>query len=212
MQSQNNFKMFVAGQNKKNERPRVIREYRTLKEYYPWRVLLIPSTFWVISFLLFIKAVADFSRQFSFGGVFYLILALVFAGIGIVFGYPSKSDFDSCKRLQETIKTAQNKGRYYKGEIRGYKMMIENVIPGQWGAAPAVGLSYVLEVEFLEDTKYKTIETSAMKYNPNAVLKGTQCKVYFYDGKYYVGDYELRTGLSDETAGIPENGMVGDKE
>lgn len=204
------FMALVAEQNKKNARPRIIKEYRTIKEYYPWKQLAIPAVFPAIGFLIFMKAAADFSKGFRFGGVFYLILTLIFVGMGVLFSYPSKSDFSSCKSLRETIATAKNKGRFYQGEILGYKMSIAGVIPGGRGdAAPKVILNYILEVEFLEDTRYKTIETKEMRLHPNAVLKGTRCKVYFYEGEYYVGDFELRTGMGDKAAQIPQKGMAG---
>ena len=198
-----NFMKLIADQNQKNESPRVIKEYRTVKEYYPWRTVAIPAVFPVIGFFLLVKSVADFSRAFKFGGVFYLFFALIFAGIGLLFAYPSKSDFTSCKRLRENAKTAENRGKRYQGEILGYKMCVAG------GTATTVGLNYVLEVEFLEDTKYKIIQTKEMKYHPNAVLKGTSCNVFYYDGEYYVGNYDLRTGMKDKAAEIPQKGMVG---
>lgn len=208
----NNFMELVVEQNKKDERSRVIKEYKTIKEYYPWRTVAIPAVFPAIGFLIFTKAAADFSKGFKFGGIFYLILALIFVGIGILFAYPSMSDFTSCKRLRETVKIAQKKGARYQGEILGCKMKIGRVIPtGKDGSIPKVTLYYVLEVEFLEDSRYKTIETKEMKYHPNAVLKGKHCKVYFYEGEYYVGDFELRTGLTDGQAEIPQKGMVGEE-
>ncbi len=210
MQPQNvNFMALITEQNKKNERPRIIKAYRTVKEYYPWRVLAIPAVFPVVGFFLFTKSAAEFSKDFRFGGVFYLIFALIFVGIGILFAYPSKSDFLSCKRLRENIEIAQNRGACYQGTILGYKMSIGSVIPSGRGGVPEVTLNYVLEVEFLEDTKYKTIETLAMKYHPNAVLKGNRCKVYSYDGAYYIGDFELRESMSDKSAEIPQKGMAG---
>ncbi len=212
MLSPSNFMVLVAEQNKKNEKPRVIKEYRTIKEYYPWRLLAIPAVFPAIGFFLFAKAAADFSKEIRFAGGFYLFLALIFGGIGILFAYPSKSDFSSCKRLRETIETAKNRGVRYHGTILGYKMNVAGVIPpARGGGAPAINLTYVLEVEFLEDNRYKTIETKEMKYHPNAVLKGTRCDVCFYDGEYYVDAFELRTGLKDETTEIPQKGMVGGK-
>lgn len=197
------FMELIAEQNKKNESPRVIKEYRTVKEYYPWQAVAIPALFPVIGFFLLVKSVADFSKGSMFTGGVYLILALIFAGFGIMFAYPSKSDFDSCKRLRETVKTAENRGKRYQGEILGYKMCIAG------GNGAIVGLNYVLEVEFLEDGRYKTIETKEMKYHPNAVLKGTRCNVFYYDGEYYVGNYELRTGMKDKVTEIPQKGMVG---
>ncbi len=206
----NNFMALVAEQNKKNERPRIVKEYRTVKEYYPWRTVAIPAVFPAIGFLIFTKAAADFSKGFKFGGIFYLVFALIFVAIGVLFAYPSMSDFTSCKRLRETVKTAQNKGARYQGEILGYQMKIGRVIPtGKDGSIPKVTLYYVLKVEFLEDGRYKTFETKEMKYHPNAVLKGKRCKVYSYEGEYYVGDFELRTGLTDKTAEIPQKGMIG---
>ncbi len=197
------FMELIAEQNKKNESPRVIKEYRAVKEYYPWRTVAIPALFPVIGFFLLVKSVADFSKGSMFTGGVYLILALIFVGFGIMFAYPSKSDFDSCKRLRETVKTAENRGKRYQGEIQGYKMCIAG------GNVAIVGLNYVLEVEFLEDGRYKTIETKEMKYHPNAVLKGTRCNVFYYDGEYYVGNYELRTGMKDKATEIPQKGMVG---
>lgn len=209
MLSPSNFMALVSEQNQKNAKLRVIKEYRTVKEYYPWRTVVIPAFFPLIGFFLFVKSAADFSRAFKLGGVFYLILALIFVGIGIMFAYPSKSDFSSCKRLRETIKTAENCGERYQGEILGYKVNVANVVPAGRGTTPEVVLNYVLEVEFLEDNRYKTIETKAVKYHPNAVLKGTRCNVFFYDGEYYVGNYELRTGRTDKTTEIPQTGMPG---
>ena len=197
------FMELIAEQNKKNASPRVIKEYRTVKEYYPWRTVAVPAVFPVIGFFLFVKSMADFSKGIIFTGGVYLVLALIFVGIGIMFAYPSKSDFNSCKRLRENVKTAENRGKRYQGEILGYKMCIAG------GNAAIVGLNYVLEVEFLEDGRYKTIETKEMKYHPNAVLKGTRCNVFYYDGDYYVGNYDLRTGMKDITAEIPQKGMVG---
>ena len=54
MQSkERDFFALVAEQNKKNEKARVIKAYRTIKEYYPWNVLAIPSIFpkahWILS-------------------------------------------------------------------------------------------------------------------------------------------------------------------
>ena len=205
------FMALIGERNKKDARPRIIKEYRTIKEYYPWRTVAIPSVFPLIGFFLFIKSAADFSSSFKLGGVFYLILALIFAGIGIMFAYPAKSDFTTCKRLKDTIKAAENRGKRYKGEILGYKTCVANVIPAGRSGAPEVVLNYVLEVEFLEDSRYKTIETKEMKYHPNAVLKGTHCNVFFYEGEYYVGNYDLRTGMKDETTEIPQKGMAGGK-
>ena len=68
------FFKLVEEQNKKNSRPRIIKEYRTIKEYYPWRTVAIPAVFPVIGFFLFVKSAAEFSRAFKLGGVFYLIL------------------------------------------------------------------------------------------------------------------------------------------
>ena len=197
------FMELIAEQNKKNASPRVIKEYRTVKEYYPWRTVAVPAVFPVIGFFLFVKSVADFSKGIIFTGGVYLVLALIFVGIGIMFAYPSKSDFNSCKRLRENVKTAENRGKRYQGEIQGYKMCIAG------GNGAIVGLNYVLEVEFLEDGRYKTIETKEMKYHPNAVLKGTRCNVFYYDGEYYVGNYELRTVMKDKATEIPQKGMVG---
>ena len=121
-----NFMKLVAETNEKNAKPRVIREYRTVKEYYPWKTVAIPAVFPLIGFFLFIKSAADFSKAFKFGGVFYLILALIFVGIGILFAYPSKSDFSSCKRLRETFKTAENRGKRYQA-IRQAKNQYEQV-------------------------------------------------------------------------------------
>lgn len=207
------FFKLVEEQNKKNSRPRIIKEYRTIKEYYPWRTVAIPAVFPVIGFFLFVKSAADFSRAFKLGGVFYLILALIFAGIGIMFAYPSKSDFSSCKRLREARKTAENRGNRYHGTILGYKMNVAGVVPpAKGGGAPTICLTYVLEVEYLEDNRYKTIETAEMKYHPNAVLKGTKCDVCVYEGAYFVCNYELRTGGKDGVTEIPRIGVVGGKE
>ena len=205
-----NFMRLVTEKNQKNMKPRVIKEYRTVKEYYPWKTVAIPAFFPAIGFLLFVKSAADFSSRFKLGGVFYLILALIFVGIGILFAYPSKSDFSSCKMLRETIKTAENRGERYQGTILGYKTKVAGVVPAAKGAgAPEIILNYVLEVEFLEDNRYKTIESKELKYHPNAVLKGTGCSVFFYEGEYYVGNFELRKGMNDGTTEIPQKGMVG---
>ncbi len=199
-----NFMKRVGEQNKKNASPRVIREYRTVKEYYPWKSVAIPAVFPLIGFFVFVKSAADFSKDFTFGGVFYLILALIFVGIGILFAYPEKSGFASCKRLRETFDTAENRGKRYQAEILGYKTRVTG-----W-SAEGVGLNYVLEVEFLEDNRYKTIESKELKYHPNAVLKSTRCNVFFNDGEYYVGNFDLRTGKKDPTTEIPQKGMVGE--
>lgn len=210
MEPQNNFMALVTEQERKDARPRIKKEYRTIKEYYPWRTVAIPAVFPGIGFLIFMKSAADFSKGFKFGGIFYLILTLIFVAMGILFAYPSMSGFTSCKQLRNTVKAAQNKGVRYQGEILGYKLKIGRVIPtGQDGSIPKVTLNYVLEVEFLEDSRYKTIETPEMKYHPNAVLKGTHCKVYSYEREYYVGDFELRTGMTDKRTEIPQKGMAG---
>lgn len=204
------FFKLVEEQNKKNARPRVIKEYRTVKEYYPWRVLTVPAVFPAIGFILFAKAAAEFSKEVRFTGGFYLFLALIFVGIGILFAYPSKSDFSSCKRMREARKTAENRGKRYHGTILGYKMNVAGVVPpAKGGGAPAIQLTYVLEVEFLEDSRYRTIETQEMKYHPNAVLKGSRCDVCVYDGEYFVSKFDLRTGAEDETAELPQRGIVG---
>lgn len=204
------FFKLVEEQNKKNARPRVIKEYRTVKEYYPWRVLAIPAVFPAIGFILFAKAAAEFSKEVRFTGGFYLFLALIFVGIGVLFAYPSKSDFSSCKRMREARKTAENRGKRYHGTILGYKMNVAGVVPpAKGGGAPAIHLTYVLEVEFFEDTKCRTIETKEMKYHPNAVLKGTHCDVCVYEGEYFVCKFDLRTGAKDETAELPQRGIVG---
>lgn len=210
MVSSGNFFELVAEQNKKNERPRVIKEYRTVKEYYPWRLLAIPAVFPIIGFILFGKAVADISKGIRFTGGFYLVLVLVFVGIGVLFAYPSKSDFSSCKRLREVRKTAENRGKRYHGTILGYKTNVAGVIPPTKGAgSPVINLTYVLEVEYLEDTRYKTMETVELRYHPNAVLKGTGCDVCVYEGEYFVCNFDLRTGVKDGVAEIPQKGMVG---
>lgn len=205
------FFKLVEEQNKKNARSRVIKEYRPVKEYYPWRLLAIPAVFPLIGLFVFAKALADISKEIRFTGGFYIFLALIFVGIGVLFAYPSKSDFSSCKRLREARKTAENRGKRYHGTILGYKVNVAGVIPPAKGVgAPAINLTYVLEVEYLEDTKYKTIETAELKYHPNAVLKGNRCDVCFYEGEYFVCNYELRTEAKDGTAEIPQKGMYGE--
>lgn len=205
------FFMLVEEQNKKNERPRMIKEYRAVKEYYPWKLLAIPAIFPAVGFILFTKAAGDISKGIRFTGGFYLFLALIFVGIGVMFAYPSKSDFSSCKRLREIRKTAENRGRRYHGTVLGYKVNVAGVVPpAKGGGAPVINLTYVLEVEYLEDTKYKTMETAELKYHPNAVLRGTRCDVCVYEGEYFVCNFDLRTGLKDGTAGIPQKGMCGE--
>ncbi len=205
-----NFLLDVQKEDNKNARPRMIKEYRTVKEYYPWGVLTIPAIFPIIGFIPLYKSVTAFLKPFWLGGFFFLFLWLAFWGIGLIFASSFKSNFNSCKRLREEIKTAQYKGAYYKGEIRGYKCN-PNVLFGyrKGGFVQEISLTYVLEVEFLDGTRYKTMETPEMKYHPNAVLKGTGCRVYSYEGKYYVGDFELRTKKSDPVTEIPQKGMVG---
>ena len=204
------FFTLVEEQNKKNARPRVIKEYRPVKEYYPWRVLAIPAVFPVIGLFLFAKAVAEFSKEVRFTGGFYLTLALIFVGIGVLFAYAHLSDFSSCKRVREARETAENRGKRYHGTVLGYKMNVAGVVPpAKGGGAPEIYLTYVLEVEFLEDTKYRTIETREMKYHPNAVLKGSRCDVCVYEGEYFACNFDLRTGAKDETAELPQRGIVG---
>ncbi len=207
------FFTLVEEQNKKNARPRMIKEYRPVKEYYPWRMLAIPAVFPTIGFCLIAKAVVDFSKEVRFTGGFYLFLALIFVGIGVLFAYPSKSDFSSCKRMRETRKTAENRGKRYHGTVLGYKTNVAGVVPpAKGGAAPEINLTYVLEVEFLEDNRYKTIETKEMKYHPNAVLRGKRCDVCVYEGEYFVCKFDLRTGLKDGAAEIPQKGMAGGEQ
>jgi len=210
MLSPSNFMALVGEQNKKNERPRIIKEYWTVKEYYPWHVLAVPAVFPVIGFFLLAKAVAEFSKEVRFTGGFYLTLALIFVGIGVLFAYAHKSEFSSCKRVRDSRETTENRGKRYHGTILGYRANVAGVIPPAKGVgAPAINLTYVLEVEYLEDTKYKTIEAAEMKYHPNAVLKGNRCDVCVYEGELYVCNFELRTGLKDGTAEIPQKGMGG---
>ena len=209
MQSkERDFFALVAEQNKRNEKARVIKAYRTIKEYYPWNVLAIPLIFPIIGFFVFMKAASDISKQIRFAGGFYLFLALLFVGIGVLFSYAHISDFASCKRCREERETAENRGKRYHGTILGYKVNVAGVIPGATAAeTPKIRLNYILEVEYLEDTKYKTIETVPMRYHPNAVLMGSRCDVCIYEGERYVCNFELRTGLKDGTAEIPQKGM-----
>ncbi len=211
MQSQNgNFFTLIAERERKDKRPRIMKAYKMEKEYYPWRVAVFPAVFPVIGFFIFMKSAADFSKDFKFGGIFYLILALIFVGMGAIFyfGYPCGNEIGSWKRFREKVKTARNRGARYQGEITGYKVTIARWV-GDGKNAPEAVLNYVLEVEFLEDTKYKTVEIPAFRYHPNAVLKGNRCKVYAYEGNYYVGDFELRTGMQDKTTEIPMKGLTG---
>lgn len=209
MELQNgNFMALVAQQNRKNAKPRILKEYRTVKEYYPWRLLALPALFPGIGLIFLGKALERFLHRYVSGGVFFFVFALIFFAIGVMFMYPSKSDFESCKRYRETFERAEKKGRYFKGEIQGYKVKIGGVIPtGRSGSVPKVMLNYVLEVEFFEDGRNKIIETPEMKCHPNGVLKGTECRVYFYEGKYYVGKFELREKRTDGVTEIPERGM-----
>lgn len=209
MQAQNgNFFSAISTQEKKDAKPRIIKEYRTVKEYYPWTALALPAIFPIIGLGLFAKSLADFVGQNKFGGVFFMMFALLFLVIGVIFMYPSKSDFSSCKRLRETIASAQNRGVFYQGEILGYRMNVGRVMPTKQGDMQ-VTLMYILEVGFFKDSSQITIETPEMRYHPNAVLTGNRCKVYFYDGKYYVGDFELRTKSTNKAAEIPQKGMAG---
>lgn len=210
MQAQNNFMTLIAEQERIDARPSIKKEYKTEKEYYPWRVAVFPAVFPVIGFFVFMKSAADFSKDFKFGGIFYLILALIFVGIGVAFyfGYPCENEVGSWKRFCETVKTARKRGACYQGTIIGYKITIARWI-GDGKHAPKAVLNYVLEVELLEDTKYKTIEIWAFRYHPNAVLKGNRCKVYAYEGKYYLGEFDLRTKGTDEVTEIPMKGLTG---
>ena len=116
-------------QEKKDTKPRIIKEYRTVKEQYPWNVLVFPSVFPIIGFCVLAKSLADFAAQNKFGGYSFLIIALIFFGMGIMFLYPTNSEFGFCKQLREEIKKAQNKGAIYKGEIKGYTFNVRKVIP-----------------------------------------------------------------------------------
>ena len=63
MQSkERDFFALVAEQNKRNEKARVIKAYRTIKEYYPWNVLAIPLIFPIIGFFVFMKDIACIIR------------------------------------------------------------------------------------------------------------------------------------------------------
>lgn len=209
MQAQNgNFFAAISTQEKKDAKPRIIKEYRTVKEYYPWMALALPAIFPAIGLGLLAKSLADFVGQNKFGGIFFMVFALLFLVIGVIFMYPSKSDFSSCKRLRETIATAQNKGALYQGEILGYRVNVGRVMPTKQGGIQ-VTLLYVLEVGFFKDGSQIIIETPDMRYHPNAVLAGERCEVYFYDGKYYVGNFELRTKSTDKAAEIPQKDMAG---
>lgn len=208
-----NFLLDVQKEDNKNARPRIIKEYRRIKEYYPWRTLTIPTIFPIIGLIPFYKSVTSFMKPFWFGGIFFLLLTFAFWGIGIMFASSSKSGFDSCKRLREEIKEAQYKGAYYKGEILGYRYNVNELYMHRKGCTVReITLTYVLEVEFLEGTRYKKIETPELKYHPNAVLQGNRCRVYSYEGKYYVGNFELRGKKSDPVAEIPLKGMVGEEK
>ena len=208
MLSDKNFMELFMAQEKKDRRPRVRKEYKLAGEYYPWHVVVFPAVFPTIGLFVFMKSAADFSKNFKFGGIFYLILGLIFVGAGafFYFGYPCANETGTWKRFCELVKTAQNRGKPYKGEITGYKILPVKYMGGR-SSMPEVTLNYVLEVKFLEDTAYKTIEIPGFRYHPNSVLKGKQCKVYVYEGKYYLGKFELRTGRKDETAEIPQKGM-----
>lgn len=210
MLSPSNFMALVAEQNKKNAKPRLIKEYRPIKEYYPWKTVVIPAIFPVIGFFLFVKSAADFYKGVGVTGAAYLVLALIFVGIGIMFAYPSKSDFASCKRLREARETAENRGKRYHGTVLGYKTNVAGVVtPAKRGGVPVINLTYVLEVEYLEDNRYKTLETMELKYHPNAVLKGTRCDVCVYEDEYFVCNFELRTGMRDGGTELPQKGIVG---
>jgi hypothetical protein len=112
--------------------------------------------------------------------------------------------------MREAKEAAENRGRRYHGTILGYKINVAGVVPpAKGGGAPSINLTYTLEVEFLEDTKYRTIETKEMKYHPNAVLKGNRCDVCVYEGEYFACKFDLRTGGKDGTAEIPQKGMMG---
>lgn len=211
MEPQNeNFFALITAREQKDRRPRVIKTYKTTKEGFPWRVAAFPLVFPGIGFLIFMKSEADFSKGFKFGGIFYLILSLIFVGMGAMFffGYPCGSDVSAWKRLCESVKLAKDKGARYQGEIVGYKITIARWV-GDGKSAPEPVLNYVLEVELLEDTRYKTIEVPAFKYHPDAVLKGNRCKVYAYEGEYYLGDFELRENGNDDTTKIPMKGLTG---
>lgn len=202
--------ILVEEQNKKNAKPRVIKNYRPVKEYYPWRVVAIPAVFPVIGFLLFAKAAADITKKIRFAGGFYLLLGLIFVGIGVMFASAHVSEFSSCRRVREKRESAEKRGMCYQGTILGYKVNVGTVFPQLLGSeVPAISMTYVLEVEFWEDTKYKTIETNQMRYHPNAVLKGTRCDVCFYEGEYFVCNFDLRTGSKDGVAEIPQTCMPG---
>jgi hypothetical protein len=194
-------------QEKKDTKPRIIKEYRTVKEQYPWNVLVFPSVFPIIGFCVLAKSLSDFAAKNAFGGYSFLIIALIFFGMGIMFLYPTNSEFGFCKQLREEIKKAQNKGAIYKGEIKGYTFNVRKVIPTETGMQ--VKLMYSLEVEFLKDDRYITMMTPEMWYHPNAVLAGNRCKVFFYEEKYYFGDFELREKSTDGTEEIPMKGMAG---
>ncbi len=210
MQPQNNFMALIEEREQKDKSPRITKEYKMEKEYYPWRVAVFPAVFPVIGFLILIKSAADFLKGFKFGGVFYLLLALIFVGIGafFYFGYPCENVVGSWKRYRMDVKNAKKSETSYLGEITGYKVTIARWM-GDGKHDPEPVLNYVLEVEFLEDTKYKTIEIQAFRYHPNAVLKGNRCKVYAYEGKYYLGDFELRIGKDDKMTEIPMKGLTG---
>ena len=205
-----NFFALITAREQKDRKPRTMKAYKTTKECFPWRVAAIPAVFPGIGLLIFMKSAADFSRGFKFGGIFYLILTLIFVGMGLMFffGYPCKNDVDSWKQSCAAVKKARDKGKRYQGEIIGYKITIARWI-GDGKNAPEPVLNYVLEVEFREETKYKTIEVSAFRYHPTAVLNGNRCKVYAYEEKYYLGDFELRTGRDDKTTEIPMKGLTG---
>lgn len=205
-----NFMAIVTVQERMDARPRIKKQYKMVKESFPWRVAAFPLVFPGIGLLVFMKSAADFSKGFKFGGVFYLILTLIFVGMGALFffGYPCENEVGSWKRFCKAVKTAKNRGACYQGEIVGFKITIAGWV-GDGKSAPKPVLNYVLEVEFLEDTRYKTIEISAFRYHPDAVLKGNRCNVYAYEGEYFLGDFELRENGNDETAKIPMRGLTG---
>lgn len=192
--------------DKKNARPRLVKEYRTEEERVSWEMFLGAIVFLILGVSILVNTITGFGKAAWVWNVLPLLIAIIFIGLGFISAKALKENIEDCARFRNERKKAQECGTLYFGEIKGYKVTIEEM-QGKGRSGVTYYVSYILEVHLDTGRTKRVIQTPKMKYHPNSVLKSNRCAVYWYDKKYYFNDFEVRTKRTDETIEIPQKGV-----
>lgn len=114
--------------------------------------------FLILGVSILVNTITGFGKAAWFWNVLPLLIAIIFIGLGFISAKALKENIEDCARFRNERKKAQECGTLYFGEIKGYKVTIEEM-QGKGRSGVTYYVSYILEVHLDTGRTKRTDET-----------------------------------------------------